>query len=318
MAETKTADQKRLKELQRLGYAQVDLLVINGPGRGVRYGLKAGGNILGRATDADVVLDEGEVSRRHARIRIGNELELEDLGSAVGTILNGRMMMGRDFLFDNDEIRIASSTMRLEVKRRESRRGILVAALCLLAAVGVLAAALVYPDQIRALSATAATKPSDQRPQTQEGASWRNWETLRLPDLEGLQSEGIEVDPASAEAQYDYATRLYDGRFGDLRNPYQALLYYKRALAILRHIEPLEARPAIANRSLERIRDLQQMIRSDMEKRVFAFQRYYRQEWWSRCFRALNEMMQICPWPGDRYHRWAAGRNRDLRRALQR
>jgi hypothetical protein len=315
MADPNPREQERLHGLGRLGFAQVDLLVTDGPDKGRRFPLRAGENIIGRSPETEVTLEEGEVSRRHARIRIDQEIELEDLGSAVGTILNGRMMMGRDFVFDNDEIRIGPYTLRLELKRQESRRGILVAAVCLGVAVILVGLATLFPEQVdSAFAQPARVQAGAQTPSP--ATAWRNWENLHLPDREALEDLGLEITATAAEAQYNFATRLYDDRFGDLGNAYQALLYYKRALAILQHVRPLERRPAIAYRSLERVRDLQEMIRQELEKRVFAFRRYYHQRWWRECFRALNEMTRICPWERGRFHGWAAAQHRDLRRML--
>src|SRR5450755_2356560 len=47
---------------------------------------------VGRGSEADVRLDEPRASRRHARLRIGDELQIEDLGSANGTRVRGRKL----------------------------------------------------------------------------------------------------------------------------------------------------------------------------------------------------------------------------------
>src|SRR6185503_1286374 len=40
---------------------------------------------IGRATENDVVLDDPQVSRHHAELRVGSEVSVLDLGSANGT-----------------------------------------------------------------------------------------------------------------------------------------------------------------------------------------------------------------------------------------
>ena len=47
--------------------------------------------VLGSSADCDVQLDEPGVSSRHAEIRLldGKSLQLKDLGSVTGTLLNG-------------------------------------------------------------------------------------------------------------------------------------------------------------------------------------------------------------------------------------
>lgn len=60
---------------------------------------------IGRAGDADVCLRTEEVSRQHARIRIGSDgLHIEDLGSSNGTYVNGKRIK-RVKLEPGDEIK---------------------------------------------------------------------------------------------------------------------------------------------------------------------------------------------------------------------
>ena len=63
---------------------------------------------IGRGPDCDIVLDDRQVSRIHARIAWrGDHFEVEDLGSKNGTHLNGRDLVGAQPLRDGDEIQIA-------------------------------------------------------------------------------------------------------------------------------------------------------------------------------------------------------------------
>ncbi|WP_020682755.1 FHA domain-containing protein [Marinobacterium rhizophilum] len=49
-----------------------------------------GALIIGRGSDCDLVIDDSHLSRRHAAIRVADTcLQVEDLGSANGTYLNG-------------------------------------------------------------------------------------------------------------------------------------------------------------------------------------------------------------------------------------
>ena len=50
--------------------------------------------VVGRAPDADVVVDDRQVSRKHATLRLASGvLSIEDLGSRNGTLVNGRALM---------------------------------------------------------------------------------------------------------------------------------------------------------------------------------------------------------------------------------
>src|SRR5262249_25871683 len=60
---------------------------------------------LGKHSACDVVLDDGRVSRRHARLRaVGAELLLEDLGSTNGTEVGGRSVEGERAIGPADDI----------------------------------------------------------------------------------------------------------------------------------------------------------------------------------------------------------------------
>jgi pSer/pThr/pTyr-binding forkhead associated (FHA) protein len=70
---------------------------------------------LGRE-NADVVLDDPEVSRWHAVVRLGaGGLEISDAGSANGTFVNGSRIEGVTGLADGDSIRVGTTTLAVEV-----------------------------------------------------------------------------------------------------------------------------------------------------------------------------------------------------------
>ena len=55
--------------------------------------LESGGTYsLGRAADCDVRIDHSSVSRKHARIHVGDSIRIEDLGGANGTIVGRRRL----------------------------------------------------------------------------------------------------------------------------------------------------------------------------------------------------------------------------------
>jgi two-component system response regulator AtoC len=58
------------------------------PGKGVV--------LIGRGQHADVRIDDSRVSREHARLHLGECIELEDLGSANGTTLRNRLVSPRE------------------------------------------------------------------------------------------------------------------------------------------------------------------------------------------------------------------------------
>jgi serine protease Do len=81
------------------------LLVSDGPLAGRRFAI-GDGLIVGRQ-DADLLLDDPQVSRRHAVVRpVDGHLEIEDLGSINGTFVNGARVDGPRRLSPGDEIAI--------------------------------------------------------------------------------------------------------------------------------------------------------------------------------------------------------------------
>ncbi len=72
--------------------------------------------VFGRASSCAVRFDEQGVSRLHARIlaRGDGDYEVEDLGSANGTFLNGIRLEGALGLRSDDRIRVGSTTFRFD------------------------------------------------------------------------------------------------------------------------------------------------------------------------------------------------------------
>ena len=92
------------------------LRVETGPGlqAGSAYDLSDGA-LLGRGEQADIQLEDGFASSRHARlIPQGDVMVLEDLGSTNGTYLNGEPLRGPQPLHEGDRIRIGDSEFSFE------------------------------------------------------------------------------------------------------------------------------------------------------------------------------------------------------------
>jgi hypothetical protein len=75
------------------------------------------GVVIGRSRQADVVVDDPNVSRQHAEIRPrGGSWVLTDLGSTNGSVLNGRRIDGPEVLKPGDQIEIGTSSMTFELE----------------------------------------------------------------------------------------------------------------------------------------------------------------------------------------------------------
>jgi len=70
------------------------------------------GLVIGRTAGCDLVLDDHKASRRHARVVVeAGVVEIEDLGSSNGTLLNGKAVTRR-LLRDNDELQVGTTKLR--------------------------------------------------------------------------------------------------------------------------------------------------------------------------------------------------------------
>jgi DNA-binding winged helix-turn-helix (wHTH) protein len=78
--------------------------------------LGEGENLIGRAKDSVLWVDDSSVSRRHARIVIdASGALLEDLGSKNGTLIRGRRISGPRRLADKDRIQIGPANLVFRV-----------------------------------------------------------------------------------------------------------------------------------------------------------------------------------------------------------
>jgi pSer/pThr/pTyr-binding forkhead associated (FHA) protein len=86
---------------------------------GLRHRLRVlvmpGGIItIGRRSTCELVLDDMQVSREHARIIIGAETAaIEDLGSANGVYVNDEKISGLQQLRDGDRIRVGQQVIEV-------------------------------------------------------------------------------------------------------------------------------------------------------------------------------------------------------------
>jgi predicted component of type VI protein secretion system len=83
--------------------------------RGERvYRLEAPATVLGRSRQCDVVINDPNVSRRHAEVRReGDGYVLVDLGSTNGLTVNGQEVK-RAALADGDQVQLGTTALRFE------------------------------------------------------------------------------------------------------------------------------------------------------------------------------------------------------------
>src|SRR5215470_6647349 len=95
----------------------VVLAFIRGRYQGQEFALEANKSIIaGRSTEADLVLADDAVSRKHARFHgARGRVWVRDLGSRNGTLVNGNRVE-HHCLREGDRIAIGSSLARVELK----------------------------------------------------------------------------------------------------------------------------------------------------------------------------------------------------------
>jgi hypothetical protein len=86
---------------------------------GKRMPVGPGGAVIGRSRECDIVLQDSNVSRRHAEIRPsgGDSWTIADLGSTNGVKVNGRQIASATPLKPGDDIAVGTVDVKFEVER---------------------------------------------------------------------------------------------------------------------------------------------------------------------------------------------------------
>jgi pSer/pThr/pTyr-binding forkhead associated (FHA) protein len=93
---------------------QIQGVRLIGPAGTIRVGL--GTFKIGRAVDADVRLEDRQVSRAHALLFVEElSIAIEDLKTVNGTLVNGREIKGRQQIKAGDVVHVGDSTLKVEV-----------------------------------------------------------------------------------------------------------------------------------------------------------------------------------------------------------
>jgi Inner membrane component of T3SS, cytoplasmic domain len=89
------------------------LRITSGPARGLSIECDRA-LIVGRA-DADLVVDDAEISRRHVAVRpVGDGIEVEDLGSLNGTFVDGERISAPTRLTPGETLKIGTTSFAIE------------------------------------------------------------------------------------------------------------------------------------------------------------------------------------------------------------
>jgi hypothetical protein len=90
------------------------LRLVPAEGRAFKITPEDSGKVIGRSAEADYLLEDGSVSRKHARLEMrGQSWFVVDLGSANGTFVGG-VRIGESEIAIGQELRIGSVSMKVE------------------------------------------------------------------------------------------------------------------------------------------------------------------------------------------------------------
>ncbi|MCU6480117.1 FtsK/SpoIIIE domain-containing protein [Arthrobacter sp. A2-55] len=95
---------------QDRGPAAATLRVMAGPDMGREFALPLGTSYIGRDFDVDVRLSDPMMSKRHARITVGETVEIADTGSANGIMMDG-IHISRAVLGSSDEVTLGETAI---------------------------------------------------------------------------------------------------------------------------------------------------------------------------------------------------------------
>jgi pSer/pThr/pTyr-binding forkhead associated (FHA) protein len=93
----------------------VQLKIVDGPDTGREFPI-GGALVIGRDPSAGIVLEDTEVSRRHAQVAPRSSgMVIEDLGSTNGTFVNGEQIEGERSLHGGEKVRIGTTVLEVSV-----------------------------------------------------------------------------------------------------------------------------------------------------------------------------------------------------------
>jgi len=94
--------------------SQFQLIMRSGPTPGAAFTLEGDQLTIGRDSVNEIVINDAEISRRHARLTFqGGKYVLEDLGSTNGSRINGVRITSQE-LREGDDVSFGNTHLRFE------------------------------------------------------------------------------------------------------------------------------------------------------------------------------------------------------------
>lgn len=114
MGDTTTAEPEIVVTSDNIGGFVPYVVIVEGPNHATRFPLNIGENLIGRASDSAVLLEDQSVSRQHAVITGRDDgFQVKDLGSKNGTFVNGRQIPDSVMLGHGDILQFGIYSLRL-------------------------------------------------------------------------------------------------------------------------------------------------------------------------------------------------------------
>jgi pSer/pThr/pTyr-binding forkhead associated (FHA) protein len=140
---------------------ELNLEVIEGPDAGKQVAVDRP-VVIGRGSEADLVLEDGEASLQHARVTPSPDgtATVEDLETANGTFVNGNELIGPTHLDADDELLIGVSVIKLRSRAELLRQPSAVIQIPPSLAMAPRAPTYVNPEVARAETTAPASAPA--------------------------------------------------------------------------------------------------------------------------------------------------------------
>jgi len=154
------------------------LEIVEGPGAGTQFDVSRP-LVIGRDDTADLVIEDSQASRRHARIEpTANGAIVEDLQSTNGTFVNDNELHGRVEMGPDDELLIGVTVMQVRTPAAVQRQ----------------------PSAVRAVPAfaTPESRPAFTEPVKSGGGSALPPTDSGVPELERLRDSRVKTKASLA------------------------------------------------------------------------------------------------------------------------
>ena len=88
--------------------------ILEGPDAGSVFELRPGPSDIGRAEVCEIRIEDRLASRRHARVEVGEDIRVHDLGSTNGVMVNGEVITGVVKISPDDLLMVGETSLQIQ------------------------------------------------------------------------------------------------------------------------------------------------------------------------------------------------------------